>query len=100
MVLNKQEIMEKIEEYLDSKSGEKAGGSGHLSNVSISQITIDEVKKTGKMVEVTFSYNVGIISEFSIAEEPDPENEPDKYDLYHYRKTETITLERGSSADI
>ena len=93
MVLNKQKIMEKIEKYLDTKSGEKVGGSGHLSNVSISQITIDEVKKTGKMVEVTFTYTVDIISEFSIAEEPDPENEPDPYDPYHYRKTEKITLD-------
>jgi len=92
MVLNKHKIMEKIEEYLESKSGEKAGGSGHLSNVSISQIIIDEVKKKGKVVEVTFSYTVDIISEFNIAEEPNTENEPDQYDPYHYRKTDTITL--------
>lgn len=93
MVLKKHEIMKKIEEYLEGKSGDKAGGSGHLSNVSISDITIDEITETGKKVEVTFSYTVDILSEFDIAEEPDPDKEPDPYDPYHYRKTETITLE-------
>lgn len=91
--MNKEIILKRIEEYLEIKSGDKPGGSGHLSNVSISQITIDEVKDIGNKLEITFSYTVDIISEFSVAEEPDPDKEPDPYDPYHYRKTEKITME-------
>ena len=93
MVLNKEEILKKIEEYLEAQSGDKAGGSGHLSSVSISDISIDEIKETNKQLEVTFSYTVDIQSEFSVAEEPAPSKEPDPNDPYHYRKNEKITLE-------
>ncbi len=48
MVLNDKQIMKKIEEYLEAQTGDKAGGSGHLSSVSISEITIDESKKNRK----------------------------------------------------
>lgn len=91
--MNKEEILDKIEEYLKHQTGEKAGGSGHLSSLTISDITIHEIKKTNKQLEVTFSYTVDILSEFTIAEEPDPTKEPDPYDPYHYRKTEKITVE-------
>ena len=60
MVLNKEEILRKIEEHLKAQTGEKAGGSGHLSSLSISDITIEEIKKTNKQLEVTFSYTVDI----------------------------------------
>jgi hypothetical protein len=91
-VLNKEEILDKIEEHLKAQTEEKNGGSGHLSNISISDISIDEIKETSKQLEVTFSYTVDILSEFTIAEDPDPTKEPDPYDPYHYRKTEKITL--------
>ena len=91
--MNKEEILDKIEEHLKAQTGEKAGGSGHLSSLSISDITINEIKETKKQLEVTFSYTVDIQSEFSIAEEPKPTKEPDPNDPYHYRKTEKITIE-------
>ena len=90
--MNKEEILDKIEEHLKAQTGEKSGGSGHLSSVSIRDITIDEINETNKQLEVTYSYTVDIQSEFSIAEEPEPTNEPNPYDPYHYRKTEKITL--------
>ena len=92
--MNKDEILERTKEHLASQEGEKVGGSGHLSTVSISDITIDNIKETSeKQLEVTYSYTVDIQSEFSVAVEPDPDREPDPYDPYHYRKTEKITLE-------
>ena len=91
--MNKEEILDKIEEHLKAQTGEKVGGSGHLSSLSISDITIDDIKETNKQLEVTFSYTVDILSEFTIAEEPDPTKEPDPDDPYHYRKTEKITIE-------
>ena len=91
--MNKEEILDKIEEHLKAQTGEKAGGSGHLSSLSISDITIEEIKKTNKQLEVTFSYTVDILSEFTIAEEPDPTKKPDPDDPYHYRKNEKITIE-------
>ncbi len=92
--MNKEQILERIKAHLASQEGDKAGGSGHLSNVTISDITIDDVKEIthGEQLEVTYSYTVDIQSEFSIAEEPDPDKEPDPYDPYHYRKTEKIAL--------
>ena len=90
--MNKEEILDKIEEHLKAQTGEKAGGSGHLSSLSISDISIDEIKETSKQLEVTFSYTVDILSEFTIAEDTDPTKKPDSYDPYHYRKTEKITL--------
>lgn len=93
MVLNKEQIMERVREHLEAQTGDKAGGSGHLSSVSISMITIDKIDEKDKLLEVTFSYTIDILSEFSVAEDPDPTKEPDPDDPYHYRKTEKITLE-------
>ena len=90
--MNKEEILRNIEEHLKAQTGEKAGGSRHLSSLSISDISIDEIKETSKQLEVTFSYTVDILSEFTIAEDTDPTKEPDSYDPYPYRKTEKITL--------
>ena len=92
--MNKEQILERIKVHLASQEGDKAGGSGHLSNVTIRDITIDDIKETSpdKQLEVTYSYTVDILSEFDIAEEPDPEKVPDSYNPYHYRKIEKITL--------
>ncbi len=89
--MNKEEILQRIRKHLAKQTGEKTGGSGHLAYTSISDITIDNIKETGQKTEVTYSYTVGIESEFTAAE-PDNTREPDPYDPYHYRKTEKITL--------
>ena len=94
--MNEQQIMGKIRENLDQKLGEKAGGSGHLSQVSISDIKIEDITKVTQHnkthLKVQYSYTVDILSEFSYAEEHDPDKEPDPYDPYHYRKTDEIII--------
>ena len=102
--MNDQEILEKIYETLEELGGEKAGGSGHLSYVSISGVKIDnkeEVTILGKKhLKVQYSYTVDIESEFSYAEEPDPEDQySDKesdliesFDPYHYTQKGEITI--------
>lgn len=92
--MNKDEIMKKVEKILDERTGDKAGGSGHLSSVYISDIRIDEIKEKKDSYEVEVSYTVDILSEFDVAEEPDPDKDPDPDDPYHYRKTETIILQK------
>ena len=94
--MNKEEILEKIKEHLAKETGEKSGGSGHLSFVSISDITIDEIEETikdrEKLLRVSYSYRVDIESEFTLAEEHDPEKEPDPFDPYHYRKKDEMII--------
>jgi hypothetical protein len=94
--MNDQEILEKINKALDMRRGEKAGGSGHLSNVTISDVRIDKKEETTiqgkKHLKVWYSYTVDIESEFSYADEPDPDKEPDPYDPYHYREKAEITI--------
>jgi hypothetical protein len=94
--MNDQEILKKINQALDIRRGDKAGGSGHLSHVTISDVRIDhkeEVTIQGKKhLKVGYSYTVDIESEFSYAEEPDPDKEPDPYDPYHYREKAELTI--------
>ena len=87
--MNEAEIMNRIKQHLAEQTGEKAGGSGHLSNVSISDIKIEDTENTEAGIEVTYSYTVDIESEFAVAEE---DTEPDSFDPYHYRKTEKIVF--------
>lgn len=93
--MNEQEIMKKINEILDERRGDRAGGSGHLSNVTISEVRIDHTEENTiqgkKHLKVEFSYTVDIESEFSVAEEPD-EHEPAVYDPYHYREKAEIII--------
>jgi hypothetical protein len=94
--MNEQQILEKINEILDKRRGDRAGGSGHLSQVSISDIKIDHTDETTikgeKHLRVQYSYTVDILSEFTIAEEPDPTKELDPYDPYHYREKDEVTI--------
>ena len=92
--MNKEEIYDKVKTVLMERTGDKAGGSGHLSTVSISDIKIDEIQEKTDIYEVKVTYTVDILSEFDIAEEPDPDKEPAPNDPYHYKKTETITLNK------
>ena len=99
--MNDQEILERIYEALEELSGEKTGGSGHLSYVNISDVKIDKKEETiiqgKKHLKVQYSYTVDIESEFSYAEEPDPEDpdsdkELDPYDPYHYTQKGEIII--------
>ncbi|MCW4013087.1 MAG: hypothetical protein NWF07_08860 [Candidatus Bathyarchaeota archaeon] len=92
--MNKEEIIAKVNEILAEKTGDKAGGSGHLSSVSISDITIDEIQEKTDRYEVKVTYTVDVLSEFDIAEEPDPDKEPDPDDPYHYKKSETLVIKK------
>lgn len=92
--MNKEEIYAKVKMVLAERTGDKAGGSGHLSSVSISDIQIDEMQEKTDRYDVKVTYTVDILSEFDIAKEPDPEKESDPNDPYHYKKTETITLKK------
>jgi len=91
--MKEEEILEKIKNRLAHEAGEKTGGSGHLSHVSISDIKIessDEVIKEGKRIlKVEYSYMISIESEFTLAEETD-KKESDTYDPYHYRKKDEM----------
>ena len=54
--MNKEQILEKIKKHLADEIGEKTGGSGHLSHISISDITIDNIKKTPeKQLQITLN---------------------------------------------
>lgn len=44
--MNEEQILEKIKEKLKQQIGDQLGGSGHLSNVTISDIKKDETKVT------------------------------------------------------
>jgi hypothetical protein len=94
--MNEQQILDKINEILDERRGDKAGGSGHLSNVTISDVRIEHTEETivqgKKHLKVEYSYTVDILSEFTIAEEPDPTKELDPYDPYHYREKDEVTI--------
>ena len=92
--MNKDEVRKRVEDILREREGDQAGGSGHLSSVSISDIMIDEINEKTDTIEVKTTYTVDILSEFSIAEEPDPTKDPDPDDPYHYKKTETIILKK------
>ena len=46
--MNKEKILEKIKAHLSKQTGDKSGGSGHLSNISITDISIDEIKEMVK----------------------------------------------------
>jgi hypothetical protein len=92
--MNKEDIISRVEEILNERTGDKAGGSGHLSSVYISDIEIDEIYEKADTIEVTVSYTIDVLSEFDLAEEPDLAKEPDPNDPYHYRKSETLILEK------
>jgi hypothetical protein len=96
MPLNKEQIIDKIKEYLAEQSGEKTGGSRHLSHVSISNITVDLIQETKKddkkQLKVAFSYTVDIQSEFTIEEKPTMEKETYSFNPYHYRKKDEIII--------
>ena len=98
--MNKNEITRKVEEILGERTGDKSGGSGHLSSVSISDINIDEINEKSDRIEVQVSYTVDILSEFDVAEEPDPDKEPDPYDPYHYRKSEILVIKKELPTDV
>jgi len=92
--MNKEEIYEKVKMILAERTGDKSGGSGHLSSVSISDIKIDEIQEKTNRYEVKVTYTVDILSEFDIAEEPDPDKEPDPDDPYHYEKSEKLLIKK------
>ena len=92
--MNNEEIMEKVKEILDERTGVKAGGSGHLSSVYISDINVDEITEKSDAYEVKVTYTVDILSEFDVAEEPDPDADPDPDDPYHYKKSETLVIKK------
>lgn len=92
--MNKEEIYDKVKMVLAERTGDKSGGSGHLSSVSISDIQIDEILEKTYRYDVKVTYTIDILSEFDVAEEPDPDKEPAPNDPYHYKKTETIALKK------
>lgn len=92
--MNKEEIYEKVNMILAERTGDKSGGSGHLSSVSISDIKIDGIQEKTDRYEVKVTYMVDILSEFDVAEEPNPDKEPDPDDPYHYEKSETIVIKK------
>lgn len=92
--MNKEEIMKKVEEILGEKSGDKTGGSGHLSSVFISDIKIEKITEKVDTYEVQVTYNMDILSEFDVAEEPDPNKETSFDDPYHYMKSETLIIKK------
>ena len=92
--MDKEEILKQVKEVLNEREGDKAGGSGHLSYVTFSDIEIEVIMEKQDTVEVTVTYTVDILSEFSIAEEPDTNKPPDPDDPYHYIKKEKIILQK------
>jgi hypothetical protein len=92
--MNKEEIYDKVKMVLAERTGDKSGGSGHLSSVSISNIQIDEILEKTDRYDVKVTYTIDILSEFDIAEEPDPDKEPDPNDPYHYKKSETLVIKK------
>ncbi len=92
--MNKEEILVKVKEILDERTGDKTGGSGHISSVSISDIKIDTITEKTDTIEVQVTYTVDILSEFSVAEESDPDKEIAPYNPYHYLKTETLLIKK------
>lgn len=71
--MNEEQILEKIKENLKQQIGNQLGGSGHLSNVTVSDIKIEGIEETirdGKTVpRVQYSYTVDIEFEFLIAKD-------------------------------
>ena len=92
--MNKEEIYEKVNMILAERTGDKSGGSGHLSSVSISDIKIDGIQEKTDRYEVKVTYMVDILSEFDVAEEPNHDKEPDPDDPYHYEKSETVVIKK------
>ena len=94
--MNKEKIFEKIKAHLSKQTGDKSGGSGHLSNISITDISIDEIKEMvkdgNKQLKVIYSYTENIQSEFTIAEDYDPEKQLELFNPYHIRKKDEIVL--------
>lgn len=77
-------IIELIQSKLDELSGDKAGGSGHMSNISYGNPEIIERKEN----MFRFKCEVWILSEFDVAEEEDE----DDFNPYHYWKEGQIEV--------
>ena len=84
-MMNDERILKLIQSQLDELSGDKAGGSGHLSNISYGNPEI--LKKNEGLV--CFKCEVWVQSEFEVVEEEDNENE---FNPYHYWKEGIIKL--------
>lgn len=82
-MFTEEQIKEKVHQQIqrDLKTGDQAGGSGHLSYVSY---TLDEVHSTetepGKW-EVRYVYSVHILSEFDVATDEEEDESHDGFPL-------------------
>lgn len=80
-------IIELIQARLDELSGDKAGGSGHMSNISHGNPEVIERKEN----IIRFKCEVWVQSEFEVVE--DEENE---FNPYHYWKEGVIEVKDGA----
>lgn len=80
-------IIELIQARLDELSGDKAGGSGHVGNISYGNPEVIERKEN----IIRFKCEVWVQSEFEVVE--DEENE---FNPYHYWKEGVIEVKDGA----
>ena len=76
-----------IQERLDQLSGEKTGGSGHISSIGYGNPQIIEIKGSW----ISFRCEVWIQSEFMAVNEDDEE----EFNPYHYWKNGAIEIIEG-----
>lgn len=88
--MDAKKIIELIQERLDELSGEKAGGSGHMSSIGYGNPQIIETKGSG----TSFKCEVWVQSEFMAVSEDDD----DEFDPYHYWKNGKIEIINGQVA--
>ena len=82
-MMDEKKIKELIQKQLDELSGEKAGGSGHMSSIGYGNPQIIEQKGSW----ISFKCEVWVQSEFMIVDEKD-----DEFDPYHYWKNGAIEI--------
>ena len=86
-MIDEKKIKELIQDRLDELSGEKAGGSGHMSSIGYGNPEILDVEGSW----INFRCEVWVQSEFMAVEEGDD----DEFDPYHYRKNGAIEIIDG-----
>ena len=86
--MDEKRIKELIQIQLDELSGEKAGGSGHLSSIGYGNPKVVDIKGSW----VNFRCEVWVQSEFmAVSEDND-----DEFDPYHYWKNGAIEIIDGN----
>jgi len=79
-LFTKQEILKIIEQKIssDHKLGEQTGGSGHKGSVEYQINDFETVQISPNQLEITYSYNISIVTEFTYY----PDNPPMEFP-YH-----------------